>query len=48
MDMRRITKIALAWELVEQKVPKIHVAQQAGDLETFIDQYSAAKRELVP
>lgn len=59
--MRRITKIALAWELVEQKVPKIHVAQQAGigratlyrwlsgiqkagDLETFIDQYSAAKR----
>lgn len=26
--MNQITKISLAWELYEQKVPKIHIAQK--------------------
>jgi hypothetical protein len=28
--MNQITKITLAWELYEQKVPKIHIDQRIG------------------
>ncbi len=28
--MNQITKIALAWELFEQQIPKIHIAQKLG------------------
>lgn len=59
--MQNITKIAVAWELAEQKIPKLHIVKKLGigratlyrwlrgieeteDLETFIDQYLAAKK----
>ena len=28
--MQQITKIALAWELAEQGIPRSHIAKQAG------------------
>ena len=28
MDMNRLTKIALAWELFEQGTPKLHIARK--------------------
>ncbi len=30
MDVNQLTKITLAWELFEQKVPKAHIAKQLG------------------